>query len=105
VGDLLMIRSLPLLSGRKMPVLGQGTWGMGEKRATFGAEVAALKLGLDLGLTLIDTAEMYGEGGAENLVAGRSPAGAMKRSSSARSIRTMPPGAAPRQPVSAASSN
>jgi diketogulonate reductase-like aldo/keto reductase len=64
-----MIRSLPLLSGRKMPVLGQGTWGMGERRSTFDAEVAALKLGLDLGLTLIDTAEMYGEGGAEEVVA------------------------------------
>ena len=52
-----------------MPVLGQGTWGMGEQRATFDAEVAALKLGLDLGITLIDTAEMYGEGGAEKVVA------------------------------------
>ena len=60
-----MIGSLPLPSGRQMPVLGQGTWAMGEKRAQFGAEVAALKLGLDLGVTLIDTAEMYGEGGAE----------------------------------------
>jgi diketogulonate reductase-like aldo/keto reductase len=52
-----------------MPVLGQGTWGMGEKRADFAAEVAALKLGLDLGVTLIDAAEMYGEGGAEMVVA------------------------------------
>ena len=52
-----------------MPVLGQGTWGMGETRAQFGAEVAALKLGIDLGTTLIDTAEMYGEGGAETVVA------------------------------------
>jgi diketogulonate reductase-like aldo/keto reductase len=52
-----------------MPVLGQGTWGMGEKRKEFDAEVAALKLGLDLGMTLIDTAEMYGEGGAEEVVA------------------------------------
>jgi diketogulonate reductase-like aldo/keto reductase len=64
-----MIRTLPLPSGRKIPVLGQGTWAMGEKRAQFAAEVAALKLGLDLGLTLIDTAEMYGEGGAEKVVA------------------------------------
>ena len=64
-----MIRTLPLPSGRTMPVLGQGTWGMGEKRAQFGAEVAALKLGLDLGITLIDTAEMYGEGGAETVIA------------------------------------
>ena len=64
-----MIRTLSLPSGCKMPVLGQGTWGMGEKRAQFAAEVAALKLGLDLGMTLIDTAEMYGEGGAEAVVA------------------------------------
>jgi diketogulonate reductase-like aldo/keto reductase len=68
VGDLLMIRALTLPSGRHMPVLGQGTWGMGEKRAQFSAEVAALKLGLDLGVSLIDTAEMYGEGGAETVV-------------------------------------
>lgn len=52
-----------------MPVLGQGTWGMGEKRAQFETEVAALQLGLDLGVTLIDTAEMYGEGGAETVIA------------------------------------
>jgi diketogulonate reductase-like aldo/keto reductase len=52
-----------------MPVLGQGTWGMGENHAAFQAEVAALKLGLDLGITLIDAAEMYGEGGAEKVVA------------------------------------
>ena len=64
-----MIRSLSLPSGRKMPVLGQGTWGMGEKRSEFNAEVAALKLGLELGIALIDTAEMYGEGGAEMVVA------------------------------------
>jgi diketogulonate reductase-like aldo/keto reductase len=64
-----MIRFLPLPSGRTMPVLGQGTWGMGEQHVTFDAEVAALKLGLDLGITLIDTAEMYGEGGAEKVVA------------------------------------
>jgi diketogulonate reductase-like aldo/keto reductase len=63
-----MIRSLSLPSGRQMPVLGQGTWGMGEKRTQFDAEVAALKLGLDLGMTLIDTAEIYGEGGAEKVV-------------------------------------
>jgi diketogulonate reductase-like aldo/keto reductase len=64
-----MIRSLILPSQRQMPVLGHGTWGMGEKRAAFKAEVAALKLGLDLGVTLIDTAEMYGDGGAEKVVA------------------------------------
>ena len=45
-----------------------GTWHMGESRARRGAEVAALRAGLDLGLTLIDTAEMYGAGGAEEVV-------------------------------------
>ncbi|MBX9776060.1 MAG: aldo/keto reductase [Xanthobacteraceae bacterium] len=64
-----MIRNLILPSQRQMPVLGQGTWNMGEKHSEFKAEVAALKLGLDLGVTLIDTAEMYGEGGAEKVVA------------------------------------
>jgi len=62
-------RSLALPSGRSMPVLGQGTWHMGESKRAHGAEVAALKLGLELGLNLIDTAEMYGEGGAEQVVA------------------------------------
>ena len=52
-----------------MPVLGQGTWRMGENGTRRSAEVAALRLGLDLGMTLIDTAEMYGNGGAEVVVA------------------------------------
>jgi diketogulonate reductase-like aldo/keto reductase len=64
-----MIRNLVLPSQRRIPVLGQGTWGMGERQADFKAEAAALRLGLDLGITLIDTAEMYGEGGAEQVVA------------------------------------
>lgn len=51
-----------------MPVLGLGTWMMGESRRDTAAEIAALKLGLDLGVALIDTAEMYGEGGAELVV-------------------------------------
>lgn len=62
------IGSVKLPSGRAIPLLGQGTWGMGESSATRGEEIAALRLGLDLGLTLIDTAEMYGEGGAEEAV-------------------------------------
>jgi diketogulonate reductase-like aldo/keto reductase len=57
-----------LLSGRPVPVLGLGTWHMGESRSRRDDEVKALQLGLDLGLTLIDTAEMYGEGGAEEVV-------------------------------------
>ena len=62
------VKSLPLSSGKAIPVLGQGTWHMGEKSAMREAEIAALRCGLDLGMTLIDTAEMYGEGEAERLV-------------------------------------
>jgi diketogulonate reductase-like aldo/keto reductase len=62
------MKRLLLPSGACIPVLGQGTWYMGEDPAARPAEVAALRLGLDLGMTLIDTAEMYGEGGAEEVV-------------------------------------
>ena len=62
------MRTLTLPSGKTVPVLGQGTWGMGEDRRRRAAEAAALGLGLDLGMTLIDTAEMYGDGGAEEVV-------------------------------------
>ena len=62
------VRTLLLPSGRRIPILGQGTWGMGESRSKRNSEIAALRLGLDLGMTLIDTAEMYGEGGAEEVV-------------------------------------
>lgn len=62
------IRSLTLPGGDSVPILGQGTWGMGERRQNSRDEVAALQLGIDLGMTLIDTAEMYGEGGAETVV-------------------------------------
>jgi len=51
-----------------MPRLGLGTWNMGESRARRAAEVAALRLGLDLAMPLVDTAEMYGDGGAEEVV-------------------------------------
>lgn len=51
-----------------MPVLGQGTWRMGEDASRRKEEIAALRLGFDLGMTLVDTAEMYGEGGAEEVV-------------------------------------
>src|SRR5207244_4927048 len=54
---------------RAVPALGQGTWNMGETKRAHSDEVAALRLGIDLGMTLIDTAEMYGEGGAEKVVA------------------------------------
>lgn len=51
-----------------LPVIGQGTWMMGESRSNREEEVAALNLGLDLGMNLIDTAEMYASGGAEEAV-------------------------------------
>lgn len=57
-----------LPSGASVPVLGQGTWKMGERRDRFAQEVAALRLGIELGMTLIDTAEMYASGGAEEVV-------------------------------------
>ncbi len=63
-----MIR-VRLPDGTEVPALGQGTWHMGERRSDRAAEAAALRLGLDLGLTLIDTAEMYADGGAEEVVA------------------------------------
>lgn len=62
------MRFLDLPGGDKIPALGIGTWMMGERRECAAAELAALKLGIDLGLTLIDTAEMYGDGGAEEIV-------------------------------------
>jgi len=63
------IRTTMLPSGEAVQVIGQGTWKMGEDARRRADEVAALKLGLDLGMTLIDTAEMYASGGAEEVVA------------------------------------
>ncbi|HVO00894.1 MAG TPA: aldo/keto reductase [Candidatus Cybelea sp.] len=63
------MRKLRLPMGDEVPVLGQGTWRMGESAKHRADEVNALKLGLDLGMTLIDTAEMYGDGAAEAIVA------------------------------------
>ena len=56
------------LAGKQVPVIGLGTWRMGEDERLRSREVTALREGLDLGLSLIDTAEMYGEGGAEQVV-------------------------------------
>jgi diketogulonate reductase-like aldo/keto reductase len=64
-----MRRHVRLPDGTEVPALGQGTWHMGESRRSAASEVAALKLGIELGVTLIDTAEMYGNGGAEEIVA------------------------------------
>jgi diketogulonate reductase-like aldo/keto reductase len=63
------VRTTALASGEPVPVLGQGTWFMGEDQRQFQKEADALRLGLDLGMTLIDTAEMYANGGAEEVVA------------------------------------
>lgn len=62
------IRTTTLPAGDLVPVLGQGTWGMAEGARPPEDEAAALNLGLDLGMTLLDTAEMYADGAAEELV-------------------------------------
>jgi diketogulonate reductase-like aldo/keto reductase len=62
------IPSITLPDGITVPSLGFGTWMMGEARAQAQAEVEAIRLALDLGMTVIDTAEMYGDGGAERIV-------------------------------------
>jgi diketogulonate reductase-like aldo/keto reductase len=56
------------LANTHVPIIGQGTWQMGEASTRHKEEVAALRQGIDLGMTLIDTAEMYAEGGAERVV-------------------------------------
>jgi diketogulonate reductase-like aldo/keto reductase len=58
-----------LPGGERIPVLGIGTWNMGEKRQKRADEIAALLTAIDLGMTVVDTAEMYGGGKAEELVA------------------------------------
>src|SRR5882724_2700643 len=62
------MRTVTLETGEKVPVLGLGTWRMGERKSERAAEVKAVKVGLELGVRLIDTAEMYGEGVAEEIV-------------------------------------
>ena len=63
-----MNRQVMLPNGEAVPALGQGTWQMAEDASRRGQEIEALRLGLELGMALIDTAEMYGEGAAEELV-------------------------------------
>jgi len=63
------LRYVTLRNGERVPALGQGTWHMGEDRRRAAEEAAALRLGIELGMTLIDTAEMYGSGGAEEVIA------------------------------------
>lgn len=62
------VRTTPLPSGEAVSVLGQGTWHMAEERYSREREIHALRTGLDLGMLLIDTAEMYADGSAEELV-------------------------------------
>jgi diketogulonate reductase-like aldo/keto reductase len=62
------MRTVKLAAGERVPALGLGTWGYGEKRTARREEIATLQAALDLGVTLIDTAEMYGEGAAEQVI-------------------------------------
>ncbi|HWF52522.1 MAG TPA: aldo/keto reductase [Solirubrobacteraceae bacterium] len=62
------VRGVELPSGEAIPILGQGTWHLGQGRHARSEELEALRTGIDLGMSLIDTAEMYGEGAAEELV-------------------------------------
>lgn len=62
------MRTVSLPSGEAVPVLGQGTWHFAEELSRRQDEIDALRHGLDLGMTLIDTAEMYADGAAEELV-------------------------------------
>src|SRR5258707_14164557 len=72
-----MTAELPMVTlpgGERVPALGQGTWHMGDDRRRAAGEATAVRLGIELGMTLIDTAEMYGGGGAEGKNA-RAPRG------------------------------
>jgi diketogulonate reductase-like aldo/keto reductase len=64
-----VIKRLFGATGVQVRVIGQGTWRMGESRASQKQEIASLRLGIELGLAHIDTAEMYADGGAERIVA------------------------------------
>ncbi len=63
------MKIVTLPGGEGVPALGQGAWNIGDSRAARAAEIATLQRGIDLGLTLIDTAEMYGDGRSEQLIA------------------------------------
>ena len=96
------MQTVTLPSGERVPALGQGAWRMGENQAARAEEIATLRLGLDLDLTLIDTAEMYGEGRAEELI-GEVIEGRREEVFLARFIRITRPARARWLPASAAS--
>lgn len=62
------MKTVTFPNGETVPALGQGTWMMGERHDRRNAEIAALRTGVELGMTLVDTAEMYGDGASEMLV-------------------------------------
>ena len=79
---------LPLAGGGALPAIGLGTWRMGEDSRRRSAEVAAVREAIELGYRLIDTAEMYGEGGAETVV-GQAVAEALRAGDVARDTLTI----------------
>lgn len=62
------MKHVTLPGGEVVPSMGQGTWKMGERAERRSDEIAALRAGVELGMTLVDTAEMYGDGAAETLI-------------------------------------
>jgi diketogulonate reductase-like aldo/keto reductase len=62
------MKQVTLPGGERVPALGMGTWNVGDQSATRAEEIATLQMGLDMGLRLVDTAEMYGEGLSESLI-------------------------------------
>ena len=88
---------LHLPDNTPLPRLGLGTWRMGESRAAPAAEVRALRLALDIGYRVFDTAEMYGDGGAESVL-GEALADALREGADARgAVRRLQGLSAPRQ--------
>ena len=78
-----MNQTVALPTGERVPALGLGTWKMGESATTRDAEIAAVRYAIDLGYRLFDTAEMYGDGGAETVL-GRALADALRTDAVAR---------------------
>lgn len=95
------MRTLTLPDGESVPALGLGTWRMGESKRAQAAEVGAVRLALDIGYRLIDTAEMYGDGGAEEVV-GQALRGASVRRESVFVVSKVYPHNASRRGVEAA---